>query len=117
MQTPAISRLGKDLRILHRKSHSWRIAAARLRVLKDDGGPNEGLAYRIAIQGYMPTCEGLQRLIADGAIEKPEPRPIRLSEKQRLAIVRALESRKPLPPPTPQTIAAFHQWLAMKGVA
>lgn len=65
-----ISRLARLLRKIHRCTKSWRDTSVECKVLTDDGRENPGLAKRIAIDGYIPSADVIDRLIRHGAIEQ-----------------------------------------------
>lgn len=115
MQTPPVARLALKLRQIQRGGN-WRIAATLAKVLDADGKPNPGLAYRIGQHREMPNQEILNRLISDGAIPKPEPEGVRLTERDRRGLINALTQKKPLPEPTPAMEREFSKWLNRRNM-
>lgn len=101
MQTRQIIRLARKLRSTHRKNKSWRLTSKVCLVFTPDGRCNPGLAKRIALDGYQPSDDVVQRLIAHGAIEikKKHPRVIckDLFDETDDALLRALRERQTMP--------------------
>ncbi len=114
-QTRIIRRLAARLRTTYKKHRSWHYTAQLHCVLTPDGEPNKGLAFRIARERYMPSWDVVARLIRDGAIKLPRPKPLDLSPAQRRAFANALCKRKPLPPPSKKTLKAFDEWRRLQG--
>jgi hypothetical protein len=111
MQTRPICHLAQKLRAAQYRFGSWRVAAAQLHVFTANGEPSPGIAYYIAECEFMPSTDLLHRLIRDGAIPRPQPKPLNLDPKQCRAIVLALRKREPLPQPTAKTVREFSKWL------
>ena len=111
MQTRPICHLAQKLRAAQRRFGSWRLAAAQLHVFTANGEPSPGIAFYIAERAFMPTTDLLHRLIRDGAIPRPRPKPLNLDPKQCRAISLALRKRGPLPQPTKRTVREFEKWL------
>lgn len=68
MTVRGFSRLPVILRKSHRLTKSWRATSSACKVLTEDGRENPGLAKRIAIDGYIPSDEVIERLQKDGAM-------------------------------------------------
>ena len=111
MQSRPICHLAQKLRAAQCRFGSWRVAAAQLHVFTANGEPSPGIAYYIAKREFMPSADLLHRLIRDGAIPRPKPKPLQLDPKQNRAILLALRKREPLPQPTARTVREFFKWL------
>lgn len=107
MQARAIALLARKLRTQHQRLKSWPKAAAQLHVFDVEGNPSPGLAYAIAVHGYMPGDAVMSRLIFNGAIPAPPPVPLHLDRQMRKAIIRALQHDQPLPRMDARTHRAF----------
>ena len=114
MRSRLVIRLAAKLRCTHRKSNSWRVTAEAHHIYTPEGQPNPGLAKRIAHNRYKPSPDLFKRLVRDGAIRLPRPRPLQISNRDRLSIILALKERKPLPPPSPRTVRQFDEWLTRR---
>jgi hypothetical protein len=53
-QTPGTARKARELLKLRRNNITWERAAKEVGIVKDNGDPDPGLAYKIAIEGYEP---------------------------------------------------------------
>jgi hypothetical protein len=53
-QTAGTARIARELRRLREQGKTWKEASIELGILKKDGSPDPGLAYRIAIDEYEP---------------------------------------------------------------
>lgn len=53
-QTRETARIARELRKLYSRGLTWEGAAREAGILKENGEPDPGLAYRIALQGYEP---------------------------------------------------------------
>lgn len=53
-QTKETARIARELRRLRKKRVTWEKAAEQVGIVKEDGSPDPGLAYRIALEGYEP---------------------------------------------------------------
>lgn len=59
-QTKETARLGKRIRDRRAKGERWEKICLDLRILKEDGSPNHGLASRIAFDNYEPKGQELR---------------------------------------------------------
>lgn len=110
MKSRVLSRLAKNLRSTHRKTKSWRITSKACKVLTEDGRVNPGLAKRIALEGYIPSDDVIERMIQHGAIEGKKKKvtlPKDLFEMSSAELLYALNNRTEMQPTTPALVRAF----------
>lgn len=112
MQSRAIRRLARKLRSTHRNTKSWPETARLCHIIKENGDPSEGLAYRIAVEGYEPKTH--QTLVRIGMpcfcdqCKKQKRQAASLKRIAHLSLIdmpvdalrNALINRKPMPPIT-----------------
>lgn len=59
-QTTETARRARELIKLQRVGYTWEEASRKVGILKKDGSPDPGLAYRIALEGYEPKGQELR---------------------------------------------------------
>lgn len=59
-QTPETRRKARRLLKLRRERYTWEKAAEKVGILKEDGSPDPGLAYKIAVEQYEPKGQELR---------------------------------------------------------
>lgn len=78
-QTPQTARIARKIRKLReKKKTAWKDVCVRLKILKEDGRPDTGLAYKIAYEGYEPTGRELRHRLGLRDICKSCRRPFRV---------------------------------------
>lgn len=129
MQSRWISRLARKLRSTHRKTKSWSLTARQHGIVTDDGQPNKGLAYRIAMQEYEPRGHAtLIRIGAPCACDECKRNKIRTPKKRKFIddmteqeLIQALHDRRDMGPVDPRIVREFKRlgWLRrpVKGQA
>jgi hypothetical protein len=59
-QTKQTARKAESIRRLRAQNVKWEEIARRLKILKTDGSPDPGLAYKIGVEGYEPKGEEIR---------------------------------------------------------
>jgi hypothetical protein len=91
MQSRLTAQLAKKLRTEHALNNSWEVTARLCNVLTEDGRPDKGLAFLIAMRGFEPTRKETRARL--GLKRKPVQREKRMADMSINELRWAFENR------------------------